>query len=195
MTRGSLTRIVRTLIRALLLMTTAAAGAVEVAGARLDDAIVLAGRELQLNGAGLRTIFIVKSYVAGLYVARKSRDAAELISQSGPRRLAMRMLTDKSATRLGKVLNEGLRNNHSDAELTAMQERIAALNAALDEIGNARKGDLLTFDVADGRIRIEVNGVPKGQPIDGEDFYSALLRVFLGENPADPDLKKSLLGG
>jgi hypothetical protein len=29
----------------------------------------------------------------------------------------------------------------------------------------------------------------------GEDFYRALLRIWLGDNPVQDDLKKALLGG
>jgi hypothetical protein len=31
--------------------------------------------------------------------------------------------------------------------------------------------------------------------IEGEDFYRALLRIWLGDRPVQDDLKKSLLGG
>ncbi len=42
--------------------------------------------------------------------------------------------------------------------------------------------------------RITFNGAVRGT-IAGEDFSRALLRIWLGENPADADLKKALLGG
>jgi hypothetical protein len=40
-----------------------------------------------------------------------------------------------------------------------------------------------------------VNGAPRGKPIAGEDFYRALLRIWIGDNPVQDDLKKALLGG
>lgn len=188
-------RTVRSALLALLLPAAVAAAAVEVGGTKLDDSATVAGHELQLNGAGLRSIFIVKSYVAALYVSQRSRDPGTLLAQTGPRRLAMRMLSDSSAQRLGRAILEGLRNNHDDDELAEMQSQIAALMPALREVGAARKGDLITFDVADGAIQVAVNGDPKGDPIPNEAFYGALLRVFLGERPVDADLKKGLLGG
>jgi len=39
-----------------------------------------------------------------------------------------------------------------------------------------------------------VNGEPRGKPIAGEDFYRALLRIWLGDKPVDGDLKQGLLG-
>jgi hypothetical protein len=40
-----------------------------------------------------------------------------------------------------------------------------------------------------------IQGKPTGKPIAGQDFYRALLRVWLGDKPVQDDLKKSLLGG
>jgi len=40
-----------------------------------------------------------------------------------------------------------------------------------------------------------VDGKPAGAPIQGEDFYRALLRIWLGERPVQEDLKQALLGG
>jgi hypothetical protein len=40
-----------------------------------------------------------------------------------------------------------------------------------------------------------LNGESRGGPIAGEDFYRALLRIWLGEDPVSKDLKKALLGG
>ena len=42
--------------------------------------------------------------------------------------------------------------------------------------------------------RMTVEGKPAGAPIPGDDFYRALLRIWLGENPVQADLTKALLG-
>jgi hypothetical protein len=39
-----------------------------------------------------------------------------------------------------------------------------------------------------------VDGKPAGRSIAGEDFYRALLRIWLGSKPAQEDLKNALLG-
>ncbi|HWL72643.1 MAG TPA: chalcone isomerase family protein, partial [Burkholderiaceae bacterium] len=59
----------------------------------------------------------------------------------------------------------------------------------------AKKGDVINFDyTADGGTRISVNGQPRGEAIPGADFFSAVLRIWLGEKPADEALKKGMLG-
>jgi hypothetical protein len=40
-----------------------------------------------------------------------------------------------------------------------------------------------------------VNGIPKGRPLPGEPFYRAVLRIWLGDKPEQPNLKQALLGG
>jgi hypothetical protein len=39
-----------------------------------------------------------------------------------------------------------------------------------------------------------VSGEKKGEDIAGEDFYQAVLRIWLGDKPVQGDLKEGLLG-
>jgi hypothetical protein len=43
--------------------------------------------------------------------------------------------------------------------------------------------------------QVVIQGKPAGKPIAGEDFYRALLRIWVGDRPVQDDLKKALLGG
>jgi hypothetical protein len=177
----------------------AAAGAraqpVEREGAKFEPAATVGGAALQLNGVGVRTRAIFKVYVAGLYVPQKATNAATLIAQKGPRRLSLTMLRNVDAESFAGPLNEGLRNNHTEAQITAFKPQIDAMNAALKAIDEAKKGDVLHFEyLPDSGTRITVNGQQKGPNIPGEDFFAAMLRIWLGDKPADGDLKKGLLG-
>ena len=102
-----------------------------------------------------------------------------------------------SAWRLdGGQRNDGLRNNHTEAQVAAFKPQIDALNAAMKAVEEAKKGDVIHFEyLPDSGTRITVNGQPKGASIPGEEFFTAMLRIWLGEKPADADLKKGLLGG
>jgi hypothetical protein len=172
------------------------AQAVEIEGVKLDPTAQVGGAALVLNGAGVRTRAIFKVYVGGLYVPQKSNSAAALLSQKGPRRLVLTMLRNVDADSFAGPLNDGLKNNHSEAQLAGFKAQIDAMNAALKAVNEAKKGDVLHFEyLPDSGTRITVNGQPKGAPIPGEDFYTAMLRIWLGDKPADGDLKKGLLGG
>lgn len=169
---------------------------VELEGVKLEPTAQVAGAPLQLNGAGVRTRAIFKVYVAGLYVPQKAKDAATLLAQKGPRRMSITMLRNVDADSFGGALNEGLKNNHTEAQFAAFKSQIDALNANLKAVGEAKKGDVINFEyLPDAGTRITVNGQPRGTTIPGEDFFTAVLRIWLGDKPADAGLKKGLLGG
>jgi len=63
------------------------------------------------------------------------------------------------------------------------------------EIKEASKGMAISLDWTGAGTQLLVNSKPVGRPIAGEDFYHALLRIWLGERPVQDDLKKALLGG
>jgi hypothetical protein len=169
---------------------------VDVEGVKFEPGIMLGGSSLQLNGAGLRKRAIFKVYAAGLYVPQKSNAAATLLAQKGPRRVQIGMLRDVDADTFASSLNEGLRNNLTEAQYAALKAQAEALTATLKSAGEAKKGDAIFFEfLPDSGTRVVVNGKPIGTPIPGEEFFTAVLRIWLGEKPADADLKKALLGG
>jgi Chalcone isomerase-like len=174
----------------------ALAQAVEREGVKFEPTAQVGGAALQLNGTGVRTRAIFKVYVAGLYVPQTSSSAATLLSQKGPRRLSLTMLRNVDADSFAGPLNEGLHKNHTEAQVVAFKPQIDAMNAALKAIDEAKKGDVLHFEyLPDSGTRITVNAQQKGASIPGEDFFTAMLRIWLGDKPADADLKKGLLGG
>ena len=169
---------------------------VVVEGARYDGSIVLGGEPLVLNGVGVRKRFVFDIYVGGLYVAKKAARTEELVGQPGPKRVALRFLRDVEGELFVNSLHVGLKANHSEAELARWQGQVDVLTTTIKTIALARRGDTVYFDYTpqDG-TRVSVNGVTRGPLIPGEDFYAAVLRVWLGEIPADAGLKKGMLGG
>ena len=173
----------------------ASAQPAEIEGVKLEPTVQVGGAALSLNGAGVRTRAIFKVYVAGLYVPTKSNSAAALLGQKGPRRVAITMLRNVDADTFAGALIEGLQKNHSDAQLAAFKAQIEALSANLKAAGEAKKGDVIHLDFApDMGTRVIVNGKPQGNTIAGEEFYAAVLRIWLGDKPADADLKKGMVG-
>lgn len=169
---------------------------VEVEGVKLEAGSQLGTAKLQLNGAGLRTKVFFKVYVAGLYTPQKATSAAQLLAQTGARRVTITMLRNVDAESFAGALNDGLRDNHTEAEFAAMKPKIDALNANLKAVGEAKKGDVIHFEfVPELGTQVTVNGQTKGSVIAGEDFFTAVLRIWLGEKPVDASLKKALIGG
>jgi hypothetical protein len=184
--------------RALLLLAFLAAPALaaEVAGVKVDDRAKVEASELVLNGAGLRTKFFLKIYVSGLYLTEKTTNAAQVLALPGAKRITMRLMRGVSAKQLTDALDVGIRTNTSAAERESLEGRLAELNAIMAALHSAKEGDLIALDWLPGSgTRIVLNDHPRGKIIAGEDFYRALLRIWLGEDPAQESLKKALLGG
>jgi Chalcone isomerase-like len=180
---------------ALCLFSAHAAHAIEVAGARIDDKARVGASELVLNGAGVRTRVIFKVYVGALYLQEKTSDAAKILASTGPKRVSMTLLRTLTAHQLVDALEDGVRANHTDAELSALRARLDVAIATMREIGSAKEGSVIALEYLPGSgTRITVDGAEKGGRIAGQDFYAALLRIWLGDKPVDRSLKKAMLG-
>lgn len=179
----------------LVMLLPMAVGAAEVEGVKIDDKARVGNAELTLNGAGLRKRVFFKVYAMGLYVPQKTSNAAALVDQPGPKRVAIRMLRDVSADAFNEALAEGIRANHSEADVKALEPRLKELGAIMAGVGEAKKGMAINLDWTGAETQVLIQGQPVGKPIAGQDFYRALLRVWLGDKPVQDDLKKALLGG
>jgi hypothetical protein len=184
------------LVLALLTLAILPASAAEVAGVRIEDKTRVANADLTLNGAGLRKRAFFQVYAIGLYLPAKTSNAAEVISSAGPKRVAIHMLRDVGADAFTEAMADGIRANHPEAEAKALEPRIKELGAIMAELKEAKKGMAIALDwqPANGTVMV-VNGTARGKPIAGEDFYKALLRIWIGDKPVQDDLKKALLGG
>lgn len=168
---------------------------VQAGGVDFERSLTLGGQPLVLNGAGVRAVAIFKGYAAGLYLPQRVRSADAATVQPGPKRLRMRLLRDVPAEEFVKAFHLGLERN-SPGQGPALAERAQAFDKILQSIGTVRKSDEVLMDFLPGQgLLFSHNGRLLGAPISGDDFYSALLRVFLGEHVADERLRAGLLGG
>ncbi len=184
----------RALVFSAVLLTAVHSHAAEVAGVKLPDKAQVESRELALNGVGLRMRLFFKVYVIGLYLGEKKRDAAAVLAEPGPKRVLIHMLRDVGADTFSEALVDGLKANHSQADYRALEPRVKQLEAIMGEVKEAKKGMDIALDWTGAATRVAIRGKPVGEPIPGEDFYRALLRIWLGEHPVQDDVKSGLLG-
>jgi len=183
------------LLSALLLFVAWPVLGAELEGIKLDDKIAAGKQELQLNGLALRTRFFFKVYVAGLYLPQKTQDAQAALSMPGQKRMTLVMLRDVDADSFSKSLRAALHDSNSPAELERLKPQIDALFAAIERIGEAKKGATIVLDfVPTAGTSLTVNGTVEMKPVAGDDFFAALLRIWLGQGPVAEQMKKALLG-
>lgn len=180
---------------ALVLAAGAIAQPVTVSGVKYDDAMDLKGSKLQLNGAGIRYKAVFKVYTAGLYLARKASTPEEVMSQPGPKRIAISMLREIDSSELGKLFSRGIEDNMDKAAFSRLIPGVLRMSQIFSDHKKLEAGDTFVIDWVPGAgTVITVKGKPQGEPFKEPEFFNALVRIWLGPNPADWKLKEALLG-
>lgn len=175
-------------------LTFQAQAAVEVRGVKFADTATVAGQALQLNGAGVRVKVIIDVYAAGLYVAKRDTSAQSLLGQPGAKSMQIVLLRDLTGEDFADAMIKGFHKNNTEADVARFQARVDELRKTMVSFGTVKKGTAIQLNLVPGSgIRTLVDGAQKGSDIQGEDFYAALLKIWLGAKPVDDDLKAGLL--
>ena len=185
-----------TLMAALMLLTLAFSHplrAAEVAGVKVEEKTALQGKELVLNGAGLRTKVFFKVYVAALYLPQKTGNAATVLEGNEPVRMNLRLMRDLDADTLYGALNDGLQPNLQAGELATLQPFLDQLSVLMKKLVSIRSGDTVTLDFTSEGLVFSLNGELRGT-VAGSRQARRLLSIWLGSRPVEESLKKSLLG-
>jgi hypothetical protein len=166
------------------------AGALEVAGVTVPEALVVGGRSLQLNGAGLRSRLFVKVYVGALYLEQRCGDAAAILAAEAPWAVTLTFRRDIDHHKILDAFVAAFELN-SPGQLTQLTPQLEVFHAVL---GDLHAGDVLTLQYLPGTgTRLTVPGGATAL-VPGHLFAEAVLRSWLGEHPADASLKDALLG-
>jgi hypothetical protein len=179
----------------LAVVSLPARASIDVNGYKFEDTAKVAGQDLKLNGAGMRTKFVIKVYAAGLYLPEKKTNLADVLKQEGPRRVTLQMARDISSEDFGKAFMDGLNENVDKAEKQKIVSQIGRMGELFASVDGLKKGDTLHIDWIPGTgTQCELNGKKLGDPIPDVNFYNAILRIWLGDKPVDRSLKPALLG-
>lgn len=178
-----------------LVMGVGSAHAARLEGQNFDNTAALAGRTLRLNGVGLRGVAWIKAFVAGLYLTAPSKDGNQILSMPGPKRLRLKIMLEAPSRELSKSL-QSRASKEPEAVRQAMSARVNALSALIDGLNKVRPGDVLDLDyVPDVGVQLRYNDQNVGKPVEGEDLYRVVLKIFVGERPVDKRMKEGLLRG
>jgi hypothetical protein len=168
---------------------------VDVADVRYERTVKLQDQNLLLNGAGVRYKAVFKVYTAGLYLTQKANSPEEVWKAPGPKRIHIVMLRDIDANELGKLFTRGVEDNTPRNEMSALVPGLIRMSDIFSRHKKLLTGDTFTVDwLPDQGTVISVKGQPQGEPFKEPAFFQALVRIWLGHNPADALLKDALLG-
>jgi Chalcone isomerase-like len=173
-----------------MLTSTPAMDAASLAGTNLPDSATVGGKSLVLNGLGVRTEYMVKVYVAGLYLEQKSTDPDAIIKTDAPKRIVMHFLHDASKKQMTDAFNESFHDNSPQAEAAA-KPQIDKFLGALEPL---KVGDEMVFTYLPATgTTVAINGADK-ITIPGQAFGQVLISVWFGPKPPTASLKKGMLG-
>lgn len=179
----------RIAITMILLTLAIPALARELKGISMPDRITVEGKQVVLNGMGLRTKMTFKVYVAGLYVETATKNASMILSSDQIRRVEMVMMRDLGKEKIAEAVESGFEKN-SKAKMPVLKARLDQFIAGLTDL---KEGDKLVITYVPGK-GINVQSGAKTIAIEGKDFADAMFAVWLGEYPVDEDLKEGMLG-
>ena len=172
-----------------------AQSATELAGVKYEPSVQVGTSRLQLNGAGIRYKAVFKVYTAGLYLGGKASTPEAVLAAPGAKRMHIVMLRDIDGNELGKLFTRGMQDNASKEDFS----KSIAGTIRMSEIFSLRKklttGENFSVDWIPGTgTVVMINGKPAGEPIKEPEFFSSMMKIWLGNNPADAQLKEALLG-
>jgi hypothetical protein len=175
-----------------LMVLPALASAEKIGGVNIPDSLTAGNVPLVLNGAGLRKKFFMKIYAGALYLQEKSHDPRKIIEAEKPMAIRMHFIYDGvSNQKLIDTWNEGF-DNGTGGNTAPIAPQIQKFNACFTE--DASAGDVYDIIYTPGQgVRVYKKNQLRGA-IHGVAFKKALFAVWLGEKPADEDLKEGMLG-
>ncbi|MBC7701632.1 chalcone isomerase family protein [Aquabacterium sp.] len=169
--------------------------AMDVAGVQMEDTAKVGGKDLVLSNAGVRIKVLFKVYALGIYLNEKKSTVADILGAPGPKRFKLVMMRDVSGEEFGSSFMGAINKNLDKDEKSKFVNQLLKFGEMFETIGALKKGDVILSDWVPGTGTVLLlNGKPIVEPLPDAQFYSALLKIWLGDKPVDTSLKPVLLG-
>lgn len=173
---------------------------VELEGVELEESLVVAGRKLVLNGAGVRRRGYFKADVTALYLPEKRTTPEAIFKLDGYRRIQLNILREFTSSTISRIFIADFKQAATEEEFKRLIEVISLIGAAYSNVKRVVKGDVVNLDWSPGKGWIafhndkQLNGDGTGQmSINNELAYQIYLRMYIGAT-APEELRNGLLG-
>jgi hypothetical protein len=169
------------------------ADARRVAGVDVPETLESGGATLILNGAGIRTKVFLDVYVGGLYLKKRSTDAAAIMDADEPMAIRLWIVTGLITNdRMQKSIEEGFQKS-TGGKTTPIREKIDALiDVYAEEIDDEDVFELVYLP-GQGLI-VYKNGIYTATIECGLSFKRALFGIWISDRPVQTSLKRGMLG-
>ena len=181
-------------MKSLLLLTitliTITAHAITVDGVTFDDKINVVGKELVVNGVGIRkaTFLKIKVYYGALYLTQKSTNSSSFLGTNDPKQIVMHFVRDVDTKDLKKTYIQAFEDGNKEAH----KSQIPTLEAFLANLRDIKKGERMVITFLNDGAQLEIAG-KNFTKVGDASFSQALLNMYF-VNPQDTGLTNGLLG-
>lgn len=177
-------------ILGLVVLLIQPASALEVAGVKLPERVEIAGEPLQLNGYGIRKKYFFKIYVGALYTAQKATSARQVVDGAGGKLLRMDFLYSKIEKE--KIVGGFAKGIATNSPELRQDPAVVQFLGWFDT--DFSQGDRVELAItADNLVNVSHNNRPLGM-LKSANLARALLLIYLGQEPADAEMKEGMLG-
>lgn len=180
----------------LLFQFVQTADAIDVEGVTIPEALPhSSGKRLVLNGTAVRSVWGFDVYVVALYLKEKCQDVKTIMERDleNGKQIQITMLREVSAKKFLSTVRKNIDINFSNKEKKRFSKELVAFFNCFDENLELEENSVVTFDYLPGHgTKIAVQN-RKTQLIPGDDFYHALLRLWIGQ-PLQASIKDGLVG-
>ncbi len=169
------------------------AGAYVLADVDIPDTYNLNGHTLVLNGAGLRTLTLlkIKAYIVALYLPKQSHDPEAILASPGPKVLVLYYIHSGTKEQVQDRYREGERVNCGGGGCDT------SLQGDFDRLVNAvipvSPGDKTTYVITDKTFRADTNGHELASFNDPR-LGNMIINGFIGPHAPSEELRAGVLG-
>lgn len=171
----------------------AAEAQVTISDVTLPATLKAGESELVLNGGGLREKLWIDLYVGGLYMETKSSDAKAIVASDKPMAVKLEIVSKLiTSDKMVSAINEGFEKS-TGGNMAPLQSKI---NKFIETFKKEEISEGNVFDIVyvpGVGVQSKKAGVVQST-IEGLDFKQALFGIWLGDQPADKNLKEGMLG-
>lgn len=180
----------KNLFLTMITLLTLNAHAFTIDSINFEDKVNVAGKDLVLNGVGIRkaTFLKIKVYYGALYLAQKSNTAAAFLSTNDSKQIVMHFVRDVDVKDLKKTYLEAFEKANKET-YKSMLPMLEQFNSSLSDIKKNERM-IITF-LPDGATLAFIG---KTHPKVGDAAFSKALLNMYFINPLDQNLTNGLLG-
>lgn len=175
-------------LAAAMLVSFSVSAAKDVSGVSIPDSVSIDGEALSYQGAGVRSKFFIDLYVGSLF----SESETDAVNGKGASAIRLNIISALiTSEKMVDAINEGFESATKGNTAPIQAEIAQFINLFSAPIA---EGDQFTLLSKPGEGLVTYKNDTQLASIENDVFRQAVLNIWLGDDPADDDLKEDMLG-